>query len=158
MPFEDYPESFPSHSRPGARVYRIRRDRVVCDSGALPSRMVLATFPAEGLSIAALPQVGPMIDETRCRPVYAFADDDTPAIPTGRVFVTVAGDVDIASSIGSHYSIESRPPYASNAAWLVARDGTIACALSNLEALMAADGIESVEPQMLRPVATRASD
>ena len=53
------------------------------------------------------------------------------------------------------YEVESVPPYAPDAAWLVASDRSIASALSNLKALMATPGLESVEPQMLRPAKSR---
>jgi hypothetical protein len=159
MPFRDYPDSFPSHSRPSAQIYRMRNDCFAGHSGtaALEGISVLANLPAEGISVFAGPHsalTGAI--EAECRPVYAFSRKTPPAIPTGRVFVQGAKGVNLAETVKQlRYEVESVPPYAPHAAWVVASDHSIASALSNLKALMAAAGLESVEPQMLRPAALR---
>ncbi len=136
------------------------RDCFAGSSGAagLEGLSVLATLPGEGMSVfARLHSDLPGAVAADCRPVYAFSDNVSPAIPTGHVFVQAATDVNLAEIVTPlGYEIESVPPYAPNAAWIVASDRSIASALSNLKALMAANGLESVEPQMLRPVTFRS--
>ena len=157
--FRDYPGSFPSHSRPSAQIYRMRGDCFAGLSGAagLGGILVLATLPAEGISVFAGPHSALTVAaEAECRPVYAFSGKEPPAIPTGRVFVQGAKDVNLAETVTPlRYEVESVPPYAPHAAWIVASDRSIASALSNLKALMAVSGLESVEPQMLRPATLR---
>lgn len=157
--FSDYPGSFPSHSRASARVYRIRADCFAGLSGsaALEGIAVLANLPEEGISVFAQPHSAlAAASEVECRPVYAFSQDEPPAIPTGRVFVRAEPDVNLAAVVAPlGYAVESVPPYAPDAAWLVASDGSIASALSNLTALMGASGLASIEPQMLRPMGYR---
>jgi hypothetical protein len=123
---------------------------------------VLAALPAEGISVfGGSPRVLGNDVQPLCRPVYSFSDAEPPAVPTGRVFVQLGKDesresVSLAELVGrAGYEVESVPPYAPNAAWVVASDGKIASALANLERLIATPGIESVEPQMLRPAAYR---
>lgn len=157
--FRDYPDMFPSHSRSSAQIYRMRRDCFAGPSGAagLAGTPVLASLPAEGISVFAGSR-SELTDaaEAVCRPVYAFSEDVPPAIPTGRVFVQAAKDVNLAETIKSlGYEVESIPPYAPHAAWIVSSDRSIASALSNLGDLMAATGLESIEPQMLRPSTSR---
>lgn len=157
--FSDYPGSFPSHSRASAREYHIRVDCFagLSSASALQGMSILATLPAEGISVFAEPYTAMVAaPEAECRPVYALSTEEPPAIPTGRVFVEGARDVNLATLIMPlGYEVESVPAYAPHAAWLVASDGRISSALSNLQALMAATGLESVEPQMLRPASYR---
>lgn len=157
--FDDYPESFPAHSRPSAGRYRLRRDCFACSDDASGARglPVMAALPAEGLLLLA-GRPDALRDEfaSACRPVYALGDDPTAAIPTGRVFVQAAAGTDLAAVLAPlGFEIESVPPYAPHAAWIVAGDGSIATALMELDALIAAEGIESAEPQMLRPMGFR---
>ena len=124
----------------------------------LQEMSVLATLPAEGISVFAGPHSALTgATKAECRPVYAFSGNEPPAIPTGRVFVQAAKDVNLAETVTRlRYEVESVPPYAPNAAWIVANDHLIGSALSNLNALMTASGLESVEPQLLRPATTKA--
>lgn len=117
---------------------------------------MLASLPGEDLAVFAGPP--PADVDAEVRPVYAFSETELPAVPTGRVFVQHEAEVDLAERVkGPGYEVESVPPWAPQAAWLVATDGSIATALQNLEALMTLDGIVSVEPQMLRPAARRGT-
>ena len=140
----------------------MRRDCFACrdDVAEFAGMPVLATLPAERIMVVSSPHdTIECAISTECRPVYAFSRDAPPAIPTGRVFVQSAKGVNLAETLEPlNYEIESVPPYAANVAWIVASDGSIASALSNLHALMAANGIESVEPQMLRPATYRSVD
>lgn len=158
MHFPDCPNSFPSHSRGGAPRYRSRSGCFAARTGApgLEGARVLWSLRSEGLSVyAGAPPVS-VAAEAACRPVYALSDDEPPAIPTGRVFVQATEGIDLAGVVAPlGFAVESVPPYAPHAAWLTASDGSIATSLANLSALMAADGIASVEPQMLRPAADR---
>lgn len=157
--FRNYPESFPAHSRPSAGRYRMRGDCFACrdDAHATATMTIMAALPAERLlMVAGRPAMLDDPDAAGCRPVYAVTDDAPPAIPTGRVFVQGARHADLAAVLAPlGFDIESVPPFARHAAWIVAADGSIATALSNLDALIAADGIDSAEPQMLRPMGYR---
>ncbi len=137
----------------------MRRDCFACrdDDAARAGMPVMAAFPAEGLlMLAGRPETLEDADAAACRPVYALAEDALPAIPTGRVFVQAAKNSDLADTLATlDFKIESVPPYAPHAAWIVAADGSIGTALSKLEGLIATDGIESAEPQMLRPMSYR---
>ncbi len=157
--FSEYPDSFLSHSRSSARQYLIRNECFASPTGVpgLEKMRVLATLAAEGISVFVGSHQSLDSDaQSVCRPVYSFSDEELPAIPTGRIFIQGANDVILAEIVAPlKYEVESVPPYAPNAAWIVTSDRTIASALSNLETLMTIPGIESVEPQMLRPAVFR---
>ena len=138
----------------------MRRDCLagLSDAAELDGVPVLATLPEEGVSVFSWPGSAlTTAAEVKCRPVYAFSENQPPAIPTGRIFVQGAIDVNLGEVVTPlGYEIESVPPYAPKSAWIVARDRSIGTALSNLQGLMAATGLESVEPQMLRPSKLRS--
>lgn len=154
-PFEKFPQTFPAHSRPLARLYRMRRDCFAAPSNTpgLHEYPVVAELSHEGISVFGRPLATVSHSASfDSFPVYAFSDSEPLAIPTGRVFVTGAHGVSLEAIVKPlGYEIQSRPGYAPNSAWLVAIDRSIATALANLEDLMAASGLDSVEPQMLRP-------
>ena len=153
--FPGYPTSFPSHSRASSRVYHLRSDcfASASDAAELRTLQVLETLPEEELTVFS----GSPPADLDCRPVYAFSEEEPPAVPTGRVFVQCAPGASVAEVVDPlGYEVESVPAYAPQAAWLVARDHSVASALSNLPALMAAPGLDAVEPQMLRPAVLRA--
>ena len=110
-------------------------------------------MPEEGITVFARPHsVLTSTAHEKYFPVYAFSENMPPAIPTGRIFVQEASDINLSEIVERlGYEIESIPRYAPNSAWIVASDRSIATALSNLQDLMATTGLESVEPQMLRP-------
>lgn len=158
--FRDYPLTFPASSRPSARRYRMRTDCFACpdDASHVAALPVLWSLPDEAIAVvAASPAAIDRPLPEGCRPAYAFSDAESPAIPTGRIFIQRAPTLDLADSLQPlGYDVESVPGYAPHAAWIVASDGSIASALSGLEKLFAAAGIDSVEPQMLRAAAFRA--
>ena len=156
-PFRGYPAIFPSHSR-RARRYALRDDCFAGPAGAPALRRlrVIYVLPGEDLAVYSGPP--PAGTELELRPVYAFSAEELPAVPTGRVFVQSSKAGDLAQRVARlGYRIESVPQYAPHAAWLVAADGAVATALRNVEALIALDGIDSVEPQMLSPAAPRGA-
>lgn len=128
------------------------------DAAGLEGVSVLANFPEEGISVFGRPLSALATSgEAEYRPVYAFSENQPPAIPTGRIFVQRAQGANLGEIVKAlGYEIEDTPLYAPNSAWIVASDGSIASALSNLQDLMAAAGLESVEPQMLRPLNFRS--
>jgi len=153
--FEEFPQTFASHSRPSARVYRMRHDCFAAPSNSpgLDECPLLAELPDEGISVfGRLHATLSNAATSESIPVYAFSDSEPPAVPTGRVFVTGSQGVKLEALVKPlGYEIQSRPGYAPNSAWLVAVDRSIATALANLKNLMNATGLDSVEPQMLRP-------
>jgi len=159
-PFAAYPESFLGHSEHRERRYQIRAECFACpgDVPGLAPERVLYALPAENLVVCS--GTPPVVDDSERfvpRPVYALSETEPPAVPTGRVFVQAGEGFDLAERVATvGYAVESVPAYAPRSAWLVARDGEISSALAGLENLMALDGIESVEPQILRPSVRRA--
>jgi hypothetical protein len=128
------------------------------DAAGLDGVSVLATLPEERVAVFDRPHSAlTSIAQAEYLPVYAFSENLPPAIPTGRIFVLGAIDVNLSEIVERlGYEIESIPPYAPHSAWIVASDRSIATALSNLQDLMATTGLESVEPQMLRPSKSRS--
>lgn len=86
-------------------------------------------------------------------PVYELHPGGAPAVPTGLVFIRFREGVDVTSRQqeieGTGYEVAQKPPFASNAAWLRARSGNIADALTGIPKLEALPDVENVEPQML---------
>ncbi|HKQ76074.1 MAG TPA: hypothetical protein VJ810_20435 [Blastocatellia bacterium] len=86
-------------------------------------------------------------------PVYAIQPGGAPAIPTGRVFIRFKNNVAVEDRIGeieqAGYEIAQRIEYAPHAAWLRARSGAIADALTGVKALEKIANVENIEPQML---------
>jgi hypothetical protein len=92
-------------------------------------------------------------------PVYELYPGGSPAVPTGLVFLRFREGVDVASRQQeikrAGYEVAQSPPFASNAAWLRARSGKIADALTGIPKLEALPDVENVEPQMLMESTTR---
>lgn len=93
-------------------------------------------------------------------PVYALHPGGTPAVPTGRVFIRfregVRAEERLQEIDQAGYEIAQRIAYAPHAAWLQARSGKIADALTGISALEKLADVENVEPQMLMPRANRS--
>lgn len=92
-------------------------------------------------------------------PVYVADPGGSRAVPSGLVFVRFeekrsARDHEGAITAAG-YEIVEIPPYALHAAWVRASEGSIPAALKGVERLEAIDGVENVEPQMLRPRSLR---
>jgi hypothetical protein len=147
-----YPASFVANSSQPQRLYRLREDCFAIRGDLCPEAeaRTIYVLPAEGITVAeGSPPAG--------RPtlaVYSFTPGEPPAVPTGRVFVRFeegrAPNVE-----GTGYRIEEVPEYAPDSAWAVAADGRTESALTGLDRLVRLEGVVSVEPQMLRPVARR---
>ena len=92
-------------------------------------------------------------------PVYRLGADGPLAVATGLVFVRFKDDVLVESRRDAlrraGYEVVDILAYAPNAAWLRARSGEIADALSQTAALEALADVEHVEPQMLMQAARR---
>jgi hypothetical protein len=102
---------------------------------------------------------GEAVSEGEVGPVYSAGPDGPLAVPTGRVLVRLAKGLkpqerspEFASA---GFEIERTLPYAPSAAWLRPREGGMAQALSNLDALEKTPGVEHVEPQLLMERAFR---
>ena len=92
-------------------------------------------------------------------PVYALHPGGTPAVPTGQVFIRFKEDVTVEARRGeierAGYEIAQSLDYAPHAAWLRARSGKIADALTDIPGLEKIADVENVEPQMLTQRASR---
>jgi hypothetical protein len=86
-------------------------------------------------------------------PVYGLQPSGLPAVPTGRVFVRFAEDVQAESRrqeiSRAGYELVESLSYAPQAAWLQSRSGDIADALAGIPRLEQLPDVENVEPQML---------
>ncbi|WP_416674302.1 hypothetical protein [Egbenema bharatensis] len=106
----------------------------------------IAIFPRETVLCHHSP-------DTAISPVYTLAPGQVLAVPTGRLFVRFTQDTiatDHAPALqAAGYAIESSSTYAPHTAWVQARSGDIAEALSNIPQLEAIAAIENVEPQMI---------
>lgn len=92
-------------------------------------------------------------------PIYVADPGGSRAVPSGLVFVRFeekrsARDHEGAITAAG-YEIVEIPSYALHAAWVRASEGSIPTALKGVERLEAIDGVENVEPQMLRPRSLR---
>lgn len=163
-----FPDSFPQRlvADPDAPVRRYEK-REGCfalhgGSGtAADGLRLLYRLEAESIDVLeGSPEDLPADAGTDVCSVYALTAEEPPAVPTGRIFVTFErasdDEDDDARLEDTAYEVESRVPYAPGSAWVVARDGSIATALGNLEALSKISGVVSLEPQMLRPASRRA--
>jgi hypothetical protein len=86
-------------------------------------------------------------------PVYARGSQGAPAVPTGRVFVRFAEQIDARAYAdplaAAGYEIVTVPDWAPHTAWLRARSHVVADALAGMDALARVPGVEHVEPEML---------
>ena len=91
-------------------------------------------------------------------PVYRQQPGGTPAVPTGRIMVRYAAGDPIERHRGelaaAGYELEDVLGYAPQAGWVRGTD--IGSSLAGLDRLAALDGIEHVEPQLLRESARRS--
>jgi hypothetical protein len=92
-------------------------------------------------------------------PVYRAEPSGAFAIPTGRVWVRFKEGIDAAAKHAAiakaGFDLEESPAWAKHAAWLRARSGNIADALSAARRLVSLGDVEHVEPQMLTAVARK---
>jgi hypothetical protein len=92
-------------------------------------------------------------------PVYTLQPGGAPAVPTGRVFIRFKEGVPVERRLReieqAGYEVAQRLEYAPHAAWLRARSGEIADALTRIPALEQIADVENVEPQMLMQRANR---
>lgn len=92
--------------------------------------------------------------------VYGLEPGGSFAVPTGRIFVRFAEGVEASSQRRAieqaGYTLDEVVSYAPNAAWVEARTGDIAQALSDLPRLEKLPQVENVEPQLLMERARRA--
>ena len=95
----------------------------------------------------------PPVLPAKIGPVYAAQPGGTPAVPTGRVFIRFKEGVPVEERLQeieqAGFEIAQTIEYAPHAAWLQARSGEIADALTGIEALEKIADVENVEPQML---------
>lgn len=94
-------------------------------------------------------------------PVYFLHSGGTLAVPTGRVFIRfqegVRAEEHRQEIEQAGYDIAQSPVYAPHAAWLRARSGEIADALTGIPTLEKIANVENIEPQMLMQRATRST-
>ncbi|MFQ5846048.1 MAG: hypothetical protein ACE5IQ_00065 [Candidatus Methylomirabilales bacterium] len=92
-------------------------------------------------------------ESVRVSPVYGLGPNGPPAVPTGLVFVRFREEVRIEERRGAleeaGYTVRHILSYAPHAAWVQARFGGIAEALTGIAHLEALPDVVSVEPQLL---------
>ena len=152
-----FPPSFPATSREGDRTY-VRRDGCFAVHARIREAAGLRRlYRLENEGIDVLEGTTDALPAGSGAPVavYGLGEEGEPAVPTGRVSVTFATRSTVPDLADTPYEIESRPAYAPEAAWLVAKDGDVARALRELPRLAARQDIASFEAQLLRPAARR---
>ena len=151
---------FPERVRHSTRLPTVHYDRVpgcFAAHGRIPEHLHERVRECiEGGAVAVCrgaPGPEPVDDDTDITPVYRLESDERSLVPTGLVHVV------FRTALGAHERVEplSRlgfevveiPSYATNTAWIRARSGQKAPALTHLEALEQVPDIENVEPEML---------
>ena len=88
-------------------------------------------------------------------PVYGHNDDDSPAVPTGLIFIELKEGQSVEQQrelfLKKGYLIQEILTYAPHCAWLVSDQGDIADALNHMPNLMQVPGVLKINPQLLRP-------
>ena len=96
---------------------------------------------------------GDLAGSVTLSPAYQLQPDGALAVPTGQVFVRfaegVAAETRREELARAGYEVVQLLAYAPQAAWVRARSGGIAEALTGIPALEALADVENVEPQML---------
>jgi hypothetical protein len=91
-------------------------------------------------------------------PAYELSGG-TPATPTGRILVRFKDAAALQASRkeieAAGYKIEELLSYAPQAAWVRAASGDTAESLTRIAMLESLNGVEEIEPQMLRPRALK---
>ena len=135
--FADYPERVRSSSGDAGTVYKLENERY-----AVPGSGDEFEFERG------------KADQDDARPVYVLQPGGTPAVPTGLVFVRFGSGVKPVDRLQdlekAGYEIEQTLDYAPEAAWVRAKSGDIADALTRIDDLEKIADIENVEPQMLK--------
>ncbi|NKE69548.1 hypothetical protein [Candidatus Manganitrophus noduliformans] len=160
-PLSKFPQEVRSGIQPSSPVYTRLPDRYAVHGPRPPSKDALLSmgegedrieiFRGEAEQQKNAPgQVGP---------VYTLQPGGTPAVPSGRVFIRFKEGVPVERRLReieqAGYEVVQRLDYAPHAAWLRARSGEIADALTRIPALEQIADVENVEPQMLMQRANR---
>jgi hypothetical protein len=92
-------------------------------------------------------------------PVYSLTKNGTVAVPTGKVFVRLAQNLNFEDSAEAFrragYEVDQTLSYAPNAGWLRPTSSSVASSLAGLSKLSAIPGVDNVEPQMLSKRASK---
>ena len=154
--FSEYPSQVRANTQRSGSSY-VRKTDYYAEHGRQPDT------PAPGAAVLfndgaiavfrGKPAKDAVLQPAALSPVYERHPGGSPAVPTGLVFIRFREGVDVASRQReierAGYEVAQSPPFASNAAWLRARSGKIADALTGIPKLEALPEVENVEPQML---------
>jgi len=155
-------DGFPQRIAAGAAnpvVYQQKPGYFARHGEPLSEEEAEVVFKPEEIAIVRGAPASPLAPGQALSPVYAPLGGDSLVVPTGQVFLrfrageSVAAHRDAVRQAG--FTIARELDYAPQAAWIRARSGSIAEALSGLSRLKAIDGVESVEPQLLMQRARR---
>jgi hypothetical protein len=148
--------AFPCRIAPSATqggVMELRPGYVALHGEPLPREMALLVFEPEAIAVLPAPLSFPLAPTQSLGPVYGPPQGDALAVPTGRIFIRFQPGESAAAHRSAieqaGYAIAAAPDYAPEAAWLVARSGSLAEALAGVFRLAAVPGVASVEPQLL---------
>lgn len=156
--FDGFPERIAAGAA-NAVVYQQKPGYFARHGKPLGEEEAEVVFKPEEIAIVQGSPASPLAPGQVLSPVYAPLGGGSLAVPTGQVFLrfrageSVAAHRDALQQAG--FSIARELDYAPQAAWIRARSGSIAEALSGLSRLKAIDGVESVEPQLLMQRARR---
>jgi hypothetical protein len=155
-----FPDRFPLNSQAASPVY-VRDDALfavhdadvdipgcqcIGELGSGHIRMYRGTLPATYIKNSG----------KKVTPVYSLSPGGGTAVPTGRLFARFESKTDArAQESALHdigFNIDSIPPYATFAAWVVSTTGQPEDAMRNIDKIRALQHMENVEPEMLRPI------
>jgi len=133
-------------------VHNCELGQMTRDAVALFNEGRIAVFQGE-------PNATTIAEHATIGPVYALQPSETLAVPTGQVLVRFTEGVPATAHTTeieqAGYRLVESLSYAPHAAWVCARSGEIADALSHLSKLEQLPDVANVEPQMLMERANR---
>jgi hypothetical protein len=138
---------------PGGVVYEQKPGYVALHGGPLPAQGAVVVFEPEGIAILRGSPPAGLSPGQVISPVYGPKEGEGLAAPTGQIFIRFRegerAEAHRAALERAGFSIALELDHAPQAAWLRARSGSIAEALSGASRLRTLPGVESVEVQLL---------
>ncbi|KEF41523.1 MAG: hypothetical protein ER33_10995 [Cyanobium sp. CACIAM 14] len=148
-----FPRQIPAGGTDGV-VYELKPGYCALHGGLLPTDEAVEVFEPEGIAILRGTPPASLATGQVLSPVYGPKIGDGLACPTGQLFIRFRQGERVeahrAELEQAGFRIAEVLEYAPQAAWLRARSGSLAEALSGVSRLRAIAGVEGVEVQFLR--------
>ncbi len=160
-------ENCPEHIDTGDGKHRVRllkqKNRFAIKDSEMPQGIgeVETRLPGDDINIIHGTPPRAASSDYEILPVYASAENSTPAVVTQRIFVRLDEGTPfdtVRESIEAlGFRIDDIPSHAPHCAWLAPESGGVGDSLSKLEPLRALSRVINAEPQVLRPRDWKAS-